>query len=289
MLNWAELTLNRRQLLASALGCVGLLGGVGTIYHETSALTVERIMLRLKRLRPGLDGLRVAQLSDFHYDRFLDPHLIRSAVQLTNELHPDLVVLTGDFVTKGGFGAFDPESAKNAEPCAELLARLRAPMGKFAVLGNHDFHTQPDIVSAALEANGIAVLRNQSRVLERQGARLWIAGVDDVLAGADDLPRALVQVPSSEPVLLLVHEPDYADGVPAQRVDVQLSGHSHGGQIVLPVVGPPYLPPLARKYPRGLHRLGSLLLYTNRGLGTIILPARFNAPPEVSLFTLRAG
>jgi len=285
------LPLTRRQFLASsALGAAGLAAiGVGALYHDTTALKITRLQLPLRRLPPRFDGLRIVQLSDFHYDRYVDVRVITSAVQAANQLQPDLVVLTGDFVTQGPFtGQYDPPSARDAEPCSHILSRLRSRLGIFAVLGNHDYYTDPNVVAEILRSRGFRVLRNQSFAVEENGARLWIAGVNDVVAGADDLEAALQQVPPSEPVVLLAHEPDFADWVPPHRVDLQLSGHSHGGQIVLPVIGPPYLPPLARKYPWGLRRLGPLTLYTNRGVGTITLPVRFNCPPEITLFTLRA-
>ena len=116
---------------------------------------------------------------------------------------------------------------------------------------------------------------------------MWLAGLDDVLRRRSDLRRALSGVPSDELTILLVHEPDFADSVRGRSVDLQLSGHSHGGQIRLPLIGPPYLPPLGKKYPQGLRQLDQLALYTNRGIGTIGVPARLNCPPEITLFTLR--
>lgn len=284
--------LTRRQFLAtSALGVTGLAAiGAGALYRDTTGLQTTRLEVRLRRLPPRFDGLRVVQLSDFHYDRYVDVRVIHSAVRAANQLQPDLVVLTGDFVTQGPFsGKYDPRAARDAEPCSQILARLRSRLGIFAVLGNHDYYTNPGLVAEILRSRGFHVLRNQSFAVEQEGARLWIAGINDAVAGADDLDVALQSIPRSEAVVLLAHEPDFADWVPPGRVDLQLSGHSHGGQIVLPVIGPPYLPPLARKYPWGLRRLGPLTLYTNRGVGTITLPIRYNCPPELTLFTLRSG
>lgn len=284
--------LTRRQLLAtSALGAIGLAAiGAGALYHDTADLKITRLDVPLRRLPSRFDGLRIVQLSDFHYDRYVDVRIITSAVQAANQLQPDLVVLTGDFVTQGPFtGQYDPPSARDAEPCSQILSRLRSRLGIFAVLGNHDYYTDPNMVAEILRSRGFHVLRNHSFAVEQEGSRLWIAGVNDVVAGADDLELALQKIPASETVVLLAHEPDFADWVPPGRVDLQLSGHSHGGQIVLPVIGPPYLPPLARKYPWGLRQLGPLTLYTNRGVGTITLPLRFNCPPEITLFTLRSS
>jgi predicted MPP superfamily phosphohydrolase len=286
------LPLTRRQFLTTSLfGAAALAAtATGVLYHDTTDLRLTRLELRLARLPSRLDGLRIVQLSDFHYDPYVDTRVITSAVQTVNQLQPDLVVLTGDFVTQGAFtDHHDPPAARQAEPCSDILSGLHARLGTFAVLGNHDYFTDPDLVTEILRGHGFHVLRNQSFSLEQDGARLWLAGINDVTAEADNLDAALEKVPAGEAVVLLAHEPDFADRVPAGRVDLQLSGHSHGGQIVLPIIGPPYLPELARKYPWGLRRLGPLTLYTNRGLGTITLPVRFNCPPEITLFTLRSG
>lgn len=126
-------------------------------------------------------------------------------------------------------------------------------------------------------------------MLENGGQKLWLAGVDDVYEGAPDLKKTLSNIPDEDCVILLCHEPDYADTVREYSVDLQLSGHSHGGQIRLPLIGPPYLPELGRKYPIGMYNFGHLTLYTNVGIGTIRIPARWNCPPEITLFTLHSG
>jgi hypothetical protein len=139
----------------------------------------------------------------------------------------------------------------------------------------------------ALESHGIRVLQNQSQPIDRGGERIWLAGVRDVLHGHPDLEVALAPIPRGEMTVLLAHEPDYADEVDGQRVALQLSGHSHGGQIRFPVVGALVLPAMGEKYPIGLRQLGNLTLYTNRGIGTIGIDARLNCPPEITLFTLK--
>jgi predicted MPP superfamily phosphohydrolase len=132
------------------------------------------------------------------------------------------------------------------------------------------------------------VLLNANQVLERGSARLWLAGLDDAIHGSPNLDLALRGIPRGEATVLLAHEPDLADIVARHPVHLQLSGHSHGGQVRVPLLGSPYLPPLARKYPYGYYRVGGMQLYTNRGIGTIILPVRFDAPPEVTMFTLHS-
>jgi uncharacterized protein len=279
--------ITRRQFLclSATLGAATLAGfAIDAAEVEPRRPVVERVEVTLPRLPESLNGLTVAQLSDLHYDSPRAGDLIRSAVEITNQLAPDLIVLTGDFVTASPFIS-KSRAAQDSEPCAKILGDLHAPLGVFGVLGNHDHESDPRVVSRSLEASGVTVLRNFNLRIEKSGVCFWIAGVDDVLGGGANLARTLQGAEGF--TVLLAHEPDYADVVAGHPVDLQLSGHSHGGQVRLPLVGSPYLPLLARKYPRGLRQVGPLKLYTNRGIGTIILPIRFNCPPEITLHTLR--
>jgi uncharacterized protein len=233
-----------------------------------------------------MDGFTVALLSDFHYDPYFSVHPLRAAIGMVNETRPDLIVLTGDFVSIPLLGK-SAEGAAAAEPCAQLLQQMRAPHGLWAVLGNHDDETDPSRVTGALRDNGIHVLRNQSAPIEKDGARFWLAGIDDLLGRTSDISATLRGIPSDEATVLLAHEPDYADHVASHPVDLQLSGHSHGGQVRIPLLRPLVLPPLGRKYIWGRYQIRELMLYTNPGLGTVDIPIRLNCPPEVTLLTLR--
>jgi uncharacterized protein len=257
-----------------------------TTLLEPNRPRIVRQEIALRRWPSRLEGLTIALLSDFHYDPYFSVHPLRSAIGMVNGLRPDLIALTGDFVSVPVFS--DPaEGASDAEPCAQLLRQMRAPHGLWAVMGNHDVFTDPDRVTSSLEAEGIHVLSNQSVPIERDGARFWLSGVDDVLGGTADLDATLHDLPANEAAVLLVHEPDYADHVARYPVDLQLSGHSHGGQVRVPFLRPLYLPELARKYIWGLYQIGGLALYTNAGLGTVRVPVRMNCPPEITLLTLR--
>ena len=260
-----------------------------TVIREPNHPELVKIDMPVSRLPEAFDGFTIAQLSDFHYDEVFSAVPIRRAVEIVNHLQPDLVALTGDFATIAMLAVGnDWQGAKVAEPCAKLLSQLRSRFGSLAVLGNHDVGCDPDFITEALRSHGVSVLRNQSQSVEQGGARLWFCGLDSV----DTRPHvehALRGVPNSEPVVLLVHEPDFADRAARYPVDLQLSGHSHGGQIWLPGIGAPWLPQHGRKYPRGRYQVGALPLYTNVGLGTIRLPIRLNCTPEITLFTLRAG
>ncbi len=272
-------------------------GGAGALALGVDGALVEplhpvltRLEIPLQRLPEAFNGFTIAQLSDFHYDDFSSIHAIRAAIQMVNQAQPDLVALTGDFITvplfRGHFHRGE-HALEQAEPCAQELSGLRSRLGSLAVLGNHDAKADPERISRVLQSHGIPVLRNRAIPLEKDGARIWVAGVDDVMEGYDDVDAALQGVPANEAVVLLVHEPDVANRVARYPVDLQLSGHSHGGQVWLPLIGAPWLPPLARRYPRGMHKIRGLTLYTNIGLGTIRLPVRVNCPPEVTLVTLR--
>lgn len=283
---------SRRTFLktGAAVAAAGALGVVGdATFFEANRPKVVSIEIPLSRLPQSWDGLRIAQLSDLHYDPHFSAVPIAKAVDLVNGLQPDLIVLTGDFVTApiSAGRSRNTRAAKMIEPCAQLIAQMRAQLGLHACMGNHDVGTDEAHISAVLQSHGISVLRNRSIPLERNGARLWLGGLNDVLEGKHDLKQTLKGVPKPEPVVLMVHEPDYAAYV--QDVDLQLSGHSHGGQIRFPLLGAPILPVMGRMYPQGLRRIGPLTLYTNVGIGTILLPMRLNCPPEVTLITLRAS
>lgn len=284
-------SVNRRKFLITAgLATASTLAvAEDTVIREPNHPELVRIEMPLARLPAAFDGFTIAQLSDFHYDEVFSVVPIRRAIAIVNGLHTDLVVLTGDFVTVSMLAPHgDRRGAKAAEPCAKLLSELRSRLGSLAVLGNHDVHSDPGRVMAALESHGIPVLRNRSQVVEQNGARLWFCGLDS-LDRDPDIERGLFGIPKTDPVILLVHEPDFADQASRHPVDLQLSGHSHGGQVWLPGIGAPWLPEYARKYPRGQYTVGALPLYTNIGLGTIRLPVRLNCTPEVTLFTLRAA
>lgn len=287
-----ERATSRRTL--SRRGFLGLTAGAGAAALVGDSLLIEpnrpqlvRKELALPRWPGSLDNFKIALLSDFHFDPVFSVHPLRAAVPVVNALKPDLIALTGDFVSEPNFGGSRRRAAYAAEPCARLLRQMQAPHGLWAVMGNHDAFTDPALVTSILRSTGIQVLSNQSVPIERAGTRFWLSGVEDVLSGDSDLEAALANVPRAEPTVLLAHEPDYADYVSRHRVDLQLSGHSHGGQVRLPFLPPFYEPPLARKYIAGLYQVGPLTLYTNRGLGTIGLPIRFDCPPEITLIMLR--
>jgi uncharacterized protein len=280
----------RRRFLKIAAAAGALAIGADATVLEPNHPRLVRVDISLARLPQEFDGFTIIQLSDFHFDPHFSIIPIRKSVQITNALKPDLIVLTGDFVSAPAIESAlrNKRAALQADPCSEVLKDLRAPHGVWAVLGNHDAFSDPVHVTQAINAAGIEVLANTSIPIERNGRRIWLAGVTDVLARHADLDAALKGISADDPVVLLAHEPDFADHTAKYPVDLQLSGHSHGGQIRLPLIGAVYLPKLGRKYPIGLRTIDRLSLYTNVGIGTLYVPVRWNCAPEVTLITLRS-
>ena len=251
---------------------------------EPEEVEVVSVPLVLPRLDRRFDGYRIAQISDLHADDWMTPGRVLSLVGLVNAEEPDLVLITGDFATYSRLRS----KIRHVPDLVAPLKRLRTPDGSFAVLGNHDHKTNAQVVRRVLAASGVAELCNTVLTLRRGGASLHLCGVDSAQEGVSRPERVLERLPKEGTAILLAHEPDVADEVAATgRFDLQLSGHSHGGQLGLPLLRFPFLPRLSRKYPVGLYRVGKMFLYTNRGLGAH--PRfRFACRPEITVFTLRA-
>jgi predicted MPP superfamily phosphohydrolase len=278
--------ITRRTFIGSAaLAAAGLGLYAGT--HARHELEIVRRTILIRDLPDSFRGFRIAQISDIHLVEWTEPWFLQRVVDATNKLAPDLVALTGDFISNG------PRSvsvAYKAMPvCAEVLSGLRCPL-RYAILGNHDATVDPGMVIRALASVRIPTLVNSFTAIERGNDRLWLCGVDDPGTSQPDLTLAVPPNPGA-PVILLAHEPDYADGVRrhprAPLIDLMLSGHSHGGQVRIPLIGPLVLPPMGRKYVEGLFRIDQMQLYVNRGIGTVSLPFRFDCPPELTEITLQ--
>ncbi|HWQ13247.1 MAG TPA: metallophosphoesterase, partial [Roseiflexaceae bacterium] len=254
---------------------LGALAWAYAARHEPARPVLERVELRLPRLPAGLDGLRVGHLSDLHLGfRYADSNLAW-AVEVMRREQPDLIVITGDLVS---FQHAIPE-------VAGLLRGLSAPLGVYAVPGNHDYWEGVDDVAAALAVCGVPMLFNEPRRITCGGAELWLIGMDDMWDGRIDMAAALRSVPADAFTLLLSHSPDFVEEAAARRVDLQLSGHAHGGHIRLPLLGPLAMPRFGRRYVMGRFQVGPTALYVSRGLAGA--PLRFNCPPEATIITLR--
>ena len=273
--------INRRTFLKKAAGTLFLSGFAGFGYGnaiEPELIVIERQTIRVARLPSGLEGLRIAILSDFHLQPFTQlPHILR-AIDHANSLQPDLVVLLGDFVDA---------TVEAMDDLAPALGRLNARYGIFAVLGNHDHWKGAAVVQHALERQGIIALRSRGVSLPIGRSELYMAGIDSVWAGQPNLDLALANHRRNAPIILLAHEPDFADTAAADgRIALQLSGHSHGGQVRLPLIGALQLPCYGKRYDQGFYRVKEMALYTNRGIGVVDIPVRINCPPEVTEITL---
>jgi predicted MPP superfamily phosphohydrolase len=275
--------LSRRRFLRRATASTaGLLGGGAWLsaFGERNWPRVHRITLAPAGLPPGLEGFTLCQISDLHRGPLVTEAFLRRAVALAASTRPDMIVVTGDYVT---------DSTRYAASCASALAPLRARYGVFGVLGNHDYWTE-DVqeVADAVTGAGVRMLTNASAKIPVPGADWWLCGLDDAWAGKPALDGTLQDVPEGAFKILLCHEPDYADHAATRGIPLQLSGHSHGGQVILPGGEPLITPRLGRKYPIGLRQVAGTAtqVYTNVGLGVISIPIRLNCAPEVTLITL---
>jgi uncharacterized protein len=270
------LTLSAASVATVGLSCLGY--GAAT----RQRVEISRVTVPITNLPDEFAGLTIAQLSDIHHGPYTDLNYINKCVEIVNDLQPDVVALTGDF-TFGG--------RQYIEPCAEVLRGLRARVGVYAVLGNHDYYVGAGHMTRALKQAGCNVLIDKLDRLEHRGAHLWLIGVDDLYYGHTDVKRLLRDVPPEQPRVALIHNPDLIEKFAGkgQHVDLMMAGHTHGGQIRLPLVGAPQISSnYGQRYALGLNRKDRMQIYTTRGLGTIILPVRWDCPPEIVLYTLRA-
>jgi len=248
-------------------------------FAEPYQLSVERHAVGLKRLPRELDGLRIVHLSDIHHSPFTGREQVERAVEVANSLQPDVIALTGDYVS---------HEREYVQPCAEMLGKLKARRGVYACLGNHDNWVDADLVTDLFTLAGIRVLNNEGLRFEDRGASFWLAGVQDTMVGLEDLPLALAGSSADEMKLLLAHNPVILRRAARAGCDLVLSGHTHGGQVTWrserSASGR-----VRRRILRGLGRRGETQIYVTRGLGTVVLPVRYGCLPEVSLLTLRCA
>jgi predicted MPP superfamily phosphohydrolase len=274
--------LNRRQflngLVAAPLVGVSAVSAYARLI-EPYHYRISQIDILIRDLPVAFEGFRITQLTDIHHSRIVSLTEVRRVVKLAQQTNPDMFVLTGDYTTT---------YRRFIEPCAEALSTLQAPEGVWAVLGNHDHYTDPELTTRALERHHIAVLANANTTLRRESDSLQLSGVDDWTWAASDWVRAFRGLKETTPTVLLSHQPIVLDFPETQKVALILSGHTHGGQIDLPVIGV-----TARfltrdlKYTRGLFTRGSTQLYVSSGTGVIGLPVRLGVRPEIAVLRLR--
>lgn len=245
-------------------------------FAEANSISVENVKIYLERLPRELDGFRIVHLSDIHHSPFTNLEHISRVVAVSNRLQPDMFVLTGDYVS---------HDAEYIAPVAEVLARLKAEYGTHACLGNHDHWTDAELVTEEFHAAGINLLINEGARLAARGAQIWLCGVDDYMVGKTDLRAALAGAGEDEFKLLLAHNPQIVRPAARAGVDLMLSGHTHGGQVKIRDEEKRILP--RRRLTSGLHRRKNTQIYITRGIGTVVVPVRYQCPPEISLLELK--
>jgi len=259
-----------------------LLRKIGGLRFDPSDFEITQFKLDVPELHHTFDGLRLVHISDIHLGQWISRDRLDGVVGLVNKQNPDVVAITGDFVSF----AIDPVISD----LKRSLHKLSPKFVTLAVMGNHDHWMGAQKVNRALLESNITTLNNDIYTIRKGDASLHFAGVDDVMAHQDNLEQVLSRLPSTDPAILLVHEPDFADVSGATgRFVLQLSGHSHGGQFVLPKIGPPIRGAYFKKYPIGRYRVNDMIVYTSRGLGANTVWLRINCPPEITTITLQVG
>lgn len=274
--------LSRRKFL-SGLAAAPLIAISATSAYarliEPYLYEVSETDIFLRDLPESFEGFRITQLTDVHHSRIVGIDEVRQTVDLANSTKPDLIALTGDYTTS---------YRRYIEPCAEALGSLNAPEGVWAVLGNHDHYTDPELTARALEGNHIPVLNNANTILRRGSDVLQLSGIDDWSWAGTNWPRALHGLDQERTTVLLSHQPRVLDFAEAEKIGLIISGHTHGGQIDLPLIGPPARFATAElKYAQGLFRRRDTQLYVSRGTGVIGLPLRLGVRPEIAVLRLR--
>lgn len=275
----AKLQLTRRQFLAAApLVAVSATSAYARLI-EPYNYRVSRTDIFIRDLPERFENFRITQLTDIHHGRIVGLDEVRQVVDLAQKTKPDLFALTGDYTTS---------YRRYIEPCSEALGDLNAAEGVWAVLGNHDHYTDRELTTRALERKHITVLNNANTVLRRGSETIQLSGIDDWSWAGTDWPRALSGLDHKRPTVLLSHQPSVLDLAESQQVSLILSGHTHGGQIKLPVLGAPArFATKELKYAHGLFRRGETQLYVSSGTGVIGLPVRFGVRPEIAVLRLR--
>ena len=285
----ARFDASRRRFLQRSTAGLAVLSFGGTVYGAyagRSSYDITEATFPIAGLAPQFDGFTIALISDIHSSLFMTRDEMDEYVRIVNSLGADMVVVPGDFVNS---------NTAEVYPFAESFSGLHAPQGVYGVMGNHDFYTQePDVVAREVNACGVRVLRDEGLMIRKDGAQLYLAGIDDT--GGGDSARgkmrtALRTAPALTPRVLLCHRPYFVRQAAEEVIDVVLCGHTHGGQVVLGRFGGVAITPasLVSPYVAGKYRFGPTHMYVSRGIGTVGLPLRINCPPEITRIVLRTG
>ena len=246
-------------------------------------IDLVEIDIELDKLGWNFQNFRILNLTDIHLGQWIDPEYLEELVDYVNTLNIDLITLTGDYVSYVIEG-YEKSLEKS-------FSKLKAKYGKFGVLGNHDHWMNPDKIREIFKNSGIVDLSNDAFTLEKKGEFLNICGVDSCTVCADNLDKVLAKMREDTPSILLAHEPDFAEeSSKTRKFDLQISGHSHGGQFIIPKFETtPFRGPDSRRYPVGLYKVRNMVQYTSKGLGTNSFRIRINCKPEITIITLKTN
>ncbi|MBL7049502.1 MAG: metallophosphoesterase [Nitrospira sp.] len=273
-------SISRRKFLK--LGLYGSLGCLAASYPfliERKLLQVNEYNIPVRNLPAEFNGFRIAQLTDIHYGSFMTQKFLSEVINRANSLKADAIVCTGDYVTEG-------DNSNVIKTVWSHLNRLQAPAGVFSVLGNHDHWVQQSESLELLIKSGQSI-RHKSVAILHRGKRLWIGGAGDFWTDSPEIDRTFRSTPEDECRILLAHNPDTADSRFSTRVDLVISGHTHGGQVKIPFVSPIVLPVQNKHFTSGLVQARKAAVFISKGIGSVMLPIRFNCYPEIAVLNLR--
>ena len=272
--------MNRREFikLGGLIGAAGLLASY-PVFIERYIILTNHYLIAVPNLPKAFSGFRIVHLTDFHYGSLVPLAIIRHVIQRVNRLDRDLVVCTGDYV-------HERVATTQIDTVWPLLSDLTAPLGVLSVLGNHDHWASTKRSQYWLDKTN-QDLRHKVKAIEKGGEKLWIAGAGDLWEDHRDLDQILSGIPDTDCRIVLAHNPDTADSKFSGRVDLIISGHTHGGQVDIPFIGPPVLPVRNKSYSSGLKTSPrGTGVFISKGIGWAIYPVRFNCPPEIAVLEL---
>ena len=275
----------RLRFIVAAVLIIFIFLGIWTVFIEPNRLVVKQTSIQISDWPDGVSGLRIAVLSDIHAGSpFIDQNKLQTLVAVTNQQHPDLIVLLGDFVVRETWHS----KLMEPEPIAEALKGLQAPLGVYAVLGNHDWWFDGQRVWRALQNVGIHVLEEEGTEIRFRQDSFWLVGLEDAWTrGGKSIPETLGNVPADKPVIVLTHNPDLFPQTPPRKSLLMLAGHTHGGQVNFPFLGRLVVPSeYGQRYAAGYVQEKGNHLFVTTGIGTSVLPVRFRVPPEIVVLTV---
>jgi len=275
--------ISRRTFLKSALVCSAGLGYWYPWEYDVNNIELNTVYIPIKNLDQAFDGFTITQISDLHCDRSSSVVRLEHAVDIVNQQRSDLVVVTGDYFTN------DDGASRHMRDCGKLLSSIKSKEGVVSVTGNHDYWTDFNVLSKMIANAGVRLLDNVNFFIQRRGAYIQIIGLSSFWMGEMNTVKAFSGVINA-PKIVLAHNPDTAPHITKYFPDIMICGHTHGGQVRFPILGPIIsYTRIGRKYSSGLNKYGDMMIYTNRGIGTYWIDARFLCPPEITTFVLKTA